>query len=319
MRVLVTGAAGFLGSHLCETLLQRGHNVLGVDNFYTGHTENLSVLFRYPSFDFLEQDICETFDPGPVDMILNFASPASPRDYLRLGIETLRVGSLGTENVLQVAEKYGARFLHASTSECYGDPLVHPQPESYWGHVNPIGPRSVYDEAKRFSEAVVMAYHRYRGVNTGLVRIFNTYGTRMQLHDGRVIPNFMAQAIRGEDLTVYGDGTQTRSFCYVSDEVEGILRLASSEEHQPVNIGNAIEFTMVECAEAVLDVTGSSSRIVFEPLPQDDPKQRQPDITLARNLLGWEPVVSLREGLALCLEYFQTKASVTEDAASERV
>jgi dTDP-glucose 4,6-dehydratase len=315
MRVLVTGAAGFVGSHLCETLLGQDHSVIGVDNFYTGNADNIALLYERPGFDFLEQDVCEPFDPGPVDLILNFASPASPRDYLRLGIETLRVGSVGTENMLQLAEKYGARFLHASTSECYGDPLVHPQPESYWGHVNPIGPRSVYDEAKRFSEAMVMAYHRYRNVNTALVRIFNTYGTRMQLHDGRVIPNFMAQALRGEDITVYGDGRQTRSFCYVSDEVAGILKLAASGEHMPVNIGNPIEFTMLECAETVLEVTRSSSRIVFEPLPQDDPKQRQPDITRARKLLGWEPKVDLREGLGLCLEYFRSRAGIPEDAA----
>jgi dTDP-glucose 4,6-dehydratase len=316
MKVLVTGAAGFVGSHLCETLLKQNHTVVGVDNFYTGNQDNVALLRKLRGFEFLERDICEPFDPGPVDLILNFASPASPRDYLRLGIETLRVGSVGTENMLQLAEKYDARFLHASTSECYGDPLVHPQPESYWGHVNPIGPRSVYDEAKRFSEAMVMAYHRYRGVNTALVRIFNTYGTRMQLHDGRVIPNFMTQAVRGEDLTVYGDGTQTRSFCYVSDEVDGILRLAASEEHLPVNIGNPIEFTMLECVEAVLEVTGSSSRVVFEPLPQDDPKQRRPDITRARKLLGWEPKVDLREGLELCLEYFRSKSSVEVDASS---
>jgi dTDP-glucose 4,6-dehydratase len=308
MKVLVTGAAGFVGSHLCETLLAEKHTVVGVDNFYTGNPDNIALLEKHAGFEFLEQDICEAFDPGPVDLILNFASPASPRDYLRLGIETLRVGSVGTENMLQLAEKYEARFLHASTSECYGDPLVHPQPESYWGHVNPIGPRSVYDEAKRFSEAMVMAYHRYRGVNTALVRIFNTYGTRMQLHDGRVIPNFMTQAVRGEDLTVYGDGKQTRSFCYVSDEVDGILKLAASDEHMPVNIGNPVEFTMLECVEAVLEVTGSSSRIVFEPLPQDDPKQRQPDITRARELLGWEPRIGLREGLALCLDYFRAHA-----------
>jgi dTDP-glucose 4,6-dehydratase len=314
MKVLVTGAAGFVGSHLCETLLKQNHSVVGVDNFYTGNHDNVALLRKFRGFEFLECDVCEPFDPGPVDLILNFASPASPRDYLRLGIETLRVGSVGTENMLQLAEKYDARFLHASTSECYGDPLVHPQPESYWGHVNPIGPRSVYDEAKRFSEAMVMAYHRYRGVNTALVRIFNTYGTRMQLHDGRVIPNFMTQAVRGEDLTVYGDGTQTRSFCYVSDEVDGILRLAASDEHLPVNIGNPVEFTMLECVEAVLEVTGSSSRVVFEPLPQDDPKQRRPDITRARKLLGWEPKVDLREGLGLCLEDFRSRSGIREAA-----
>jgi dTDP-glucose 4,6-dehydratase len=305
MKVLVTGAAGFVGSHLCATLLQRGDSVIGVDNLCTGSRINLAALAADSNFSFLEQDICEPFDPGQFDLALNFASPASPREYLRLGIETLRVGSVGTENILKLAEKYGARFLHASTSECYGDPLVHPQPENYWGNVNSIGPRSVYDEAKRYAESLVMAYHRYRGVNTALVRIFNTYGTRMQLDDGRVIPNFMAQALRGEDLTVYGNGTQTRSFCYVSDEVDGILRLAASEEHLPVNIGNPIEFTMLECAETVLQVTGSSSRIVHRDLPQDDPKQRQPDITRARDLLGWEPQIQLRAGLELTLDYFR--------------
>lgn len=316
MKVLVTGAAGFLGSHLCEMLLQRGDFVLGVDNLCTGSRENLASFENHANFSFLEHDICIPFDPGPVDLVLNFASPASPPEYLRLGIETLRVGSVGTENVLRIAEKYSARFLHASTSECYGDPQVHPQPESYWGHVNSIGPRSVYDEAKRFSESLVMAYHRYRGVDTGLVRIFNTYGSRMHIGDGRVIPNFMAQAIRGEDLTVYGDGTQTRSFCYVSDEVEGILRLAASEENLPVNIGNPVDFTMLECAECVLEVTRSSSRIVFRPLPQDDPKQRQPDISRARQLLGWEPSITLRQGLKLCLPYFEKAVAL---AARDRV
>jgi dTDP-glucose 4,6-dehydratase len=308
MRVLVTGAAGFVGSHLCETLLNRGDDVIGVDNFCTGVRENLASLASSPAFSFIEHDICLTFDPGKFDLALNFASPASPREYLRLGIETLRVGSIGTENVLQLAEKYGARFLHASTSECYGDPLVHPQPESYWGHVNPVGPRSVYDEAKRYAESLVMAYHRYRGVDTALVRIFNTYGTRMHVDDGRVIPNFMAQALRGEDLTVYGDGSQTRSFCYVTDEVDGILRLAASGEHMPVNVGNPVEFTMLECAEAVLEVTGSKSQIMFCPLPQDDPQQRQPDITRARELLGWEPKIDLRTGLRLSMEYFRAIA-----------
>jgi dTDP-glucose 4,6-dehydratase len=308
MKVLVTGAAGFVGSHLCETLLSRGHSVIGVDNCCTGTRDNVEGLSDKAAFTFVEHDICDPFDPGAFDLALNFASPASPREYLRLGIETLRVGSVGTENVLQLAEKYGARFLHASTSECYGDPHVHPQPESYWGNVNSIGPRSVYDEAKRYAESLVMAYHRYRGVNTALVRIFNTYGTRMQVDDGRVIPNFMAQALRGEDITIYGDGTQTRSFCYVSDEVDGILRLAASDEHLPVNIGNPVEFTMLECAEAVLAVTGSASSIVFRPLPQDDPKQRQPDITRARTILGWEPGVSLKDGLALTLPYFRKVA-----------
>jgi dTDP-glucose 4,6-dehydratase len=307
-RVLVTGAAGFIGSHLCELLLDRGHQVTGVDNLATGSEENLRLLQSHAGFRFISQDICESFDPGPVDLVLNFASPASPREYLRLGIETLRVGSVGTENALKVAEKYNAVFLHASTSECYGDPLVHPQTEDYWGHVNPIGPRSVYDEAKRYAEALVMAYHRYRNVNTHLVRIFNTYGPRMQINDGRVIPNFMTQALRGEDITIYGDGTQTRSFCYVSDEIDGILRLAESKEHNPVNIGNPVEFTMLECATAVIEVTGSVSNIEFCPLPQDDPKQRRPDITRARTLLGWEPKINLRQGLELSMPYFQQRA-----------
>ncbi len=263
MRTLVTGAAGFLGSHLSQELLRRGHSVIGVDNLCTGSLNNLAGFVDHPGFIFLEHDICVPFDPGPFDLVLNFASPASPREYARLGIETLRVGAIGTENVLRLAKEYRARFVQASTSECYGDPLVHPQDESYWGNVNPIGPRSVYDEAKRYAESLVMAYHRYYGVDTGLVRIFNTYGSRMQIDDGRVIPNFMAQALRGEPLTIYGDGSQTRSFCYVDDEVRGILLLADSEEHLPVNIGNPAEFTLLECAERVLEVTGSSSRLTL--------------------------------------------------------
>lgn len=301
----MTGAAGFLGSHLCDALLGEGRRVLGIDNFCTGKRENLAHLARESRFELIEQDVCEPFDCGPVDFVFNFASPASPVDYLRLGLETLRVGSQGTENALEVAAKYGAKFLHASTSECYGDPREHPQPESYWGHVNPVGPRSVYDEAKRFGEALVMAYHRYKGVNTRLVRIFNTYGPRLQSGDGRVISNLMTQALRGEDLTVYGDGSQTRSFCYVSDEVEGILRLARSEEHLPVNIGNPEEWTILDCAREVLKVTGSGSRIRYAPLPEDDPVQRRPDIGKARELLGWEPKIDLRTGLGLSLEYFK--------------
>jgi dTDP-glucose 4,6-dehydratase len=319
MRVLVSGAAGFVGSHLCETLLGRGDTVVGVDNLCTGSRHNLAAFASDPRFQFVEHDICSPLlgtaaDAGPFDLVLNFASPASPREYLRLGIETLRVGSVGTENMLELAHKYGARFLHASTSECYGDPLVHPQPESYWGHVNSIGPRSVYDEAKRYAESLVMAYHRYRGVDTALVRIFNTYGTRMQVDDGRVIPNFMAQALRGEDITIYGDGTQTRSFCYVSDEVDGILRLAASGYNLPMNIGNPVEFTMLECAEAVLEVTGSGSRIVHRDLPQDDPRQRKPDITLATQVLGWQPKIALKQGLQLSLGYFREVALGTAHA-----
>lgn len=304
-RIAVTGAAGFLGSHLTDALLGKGYSVVGIDNQATGTQANLAHLRSEPRFEFIEQDICEPFDPGAVDYIFNFASPASPVDYARLGPETLLVGSAGTVNTLNLARKYKAGYLHASTSECYGDPEVHPQVESYWGRVNPIGPRSVYDEAKRFSEAAVTAWNRYYGVNTHLVRIFNTYGPRLQANDGRVISNFMMQALAGKPLTVYGDGMQTRSFCYVSDLVEGILRLSESDEHTPVNIGNPGEFTMIECAKEVLAVTGSKSEIVFEPLPQDDPTRRKPDITKARTLLGWEPKVALREGLEKSLEYFR--------------
>ena len=304
-RILVTGAAGFLGSHLTDALLAQGNTVLGVDNLATGDTANLAHLSNESRFIFLEQDICREFDSGHVDFIFNFASPASPVDYAKLGPETLLVGSAGTVNMLNLARQHGAGFLHASTSECYGDPEVHPQVESYWGRVNPIGPRSVYDEAKRFSEATVMAWHRYYGVNTHLVRIFNTYGPRLQANDGRVISNFMMQALRGEPLTIYGDGRQTRSFCYVSDLIEGILRLAASDEHEPVNIGNPGEFTMLECAQEVLAVTGSKSDIHFGPLPQDDPARRRPDITKAKTLLRWEPKVPLREGLERSLDYFR--------------
>ncbi len=305
MRALITGAAGFLGSHLTDALIAEGHTVLGADNLCTGSMKNLEHLEREPRFEFLEQDICQPFDPGPVDYVFNFASPASPVDYSRLGIETLMVGSAGTKNTLDIAKKYSAKFLHASTSECYGDPIEHPQTEEYWGHVNPIGPRSVYDEAKRFSEAMVMAYHRYHGVDTRLVRIFNTYGPRLQKYDGRVISNLMIQALKGEDLTIYGEGEQTRSFCYVSDEIEGILGLSRTDEHLPVNVGNPTEWTIFECAKAVLRVTGSKSKITFRPLPQDDPIQRQPDISKARRLFGWEPKIDLETGLKLSLEYFR--------------
>jgi dTDP-glucose 4,6-dehydratase len=304
-RILVTGAAGFLGSHLCDYLLREGHSVVGVDNFSTGTPENITHLTDESLFSFIRHDIVCPFDPGRVDFVFNFASPASPGDYARLGVETLLVGSAGTVNTLDIARKYGAGYLHASTSECYGDPEVHPQVETYWGHVNPIGPRSVYDEAKRFSEAAVMAYHRYYGVSTRLVRIFNTYGPRLQVNDGRVISNFLIQALRGEPLTIYGDGSQTRSFCYVSDLIDGIVRLAQSNEHLPMNIGNPEEFTIHECAREILDVTGSKSEIVFLPLPTDDPTRRRPDITKARMLLGWEPKVKLREGLERSLGYFR--------------
>lgn len=305
VRVLVTGAAGFLGSHLCDALIAAGNTVLGVDNLSTGRVRNLEQLSSEPRFELVEHDICRPFDFGPVGLVFNFASPASPVDYLRLGIETLRVGSEGTRNALEVARKYDAGFLHASTSECYGDPEEHPQSETYWGNVNPIGPRSVYDEAKRFSEALVMAYHRYHGVDTHLVRIFNTYGPRLQSSDGRVISNLMTQALLGEDLTIYGDGSQTRSFCYVSDEIDGILRLGRSDEHLPVNIGNPQEWTILECAQEILSVTGSSSAIRFEPLPEDDPTQRRPDISKAKSLLRWEPKIDLRSGLQLALSYFR--------------
>ncbi|HEX4155922.1 MAG TPA: UDP-glucuronic acid decarboxylase family protein [Acidobacteriaceae bacterium] len=308
-RILVTGAAGFLGSHLCDALLAEGHEIVGVDNLSTGSLANLKHLEREPRFRFEQADICEPLEVGRIGYVFNFASPASPVDYMRLGIETLRAGSAGTLNTLEIAKRYGAGYLHASTSECYGDPEVHPQVESYWGRVNPIGPRSVYDEAKRFSEAAVMAWHRYYGVNTHMVRIFNTYGPRLQANDGRVISNFMMQALRGEPLTIYGDGQQTRSFCYVADLIEGILRLAVSNEHGPVNIGNPGEFTMLECAREVLAVTGSKQELVHMPLPKDDPARRRPDITKAKALLGWEPKVPLREGLARSLEYFKACAA----------
>lgn len=305
MRVLVTGGAGFLGSHLCDALLAEGHSVVAVDNLITGSETNIAHLAKDTRFEFIKADINQPFDAGRVDLILNFASPASPEDYMKHGLETLKTGSYGLFNTLELARKYGARFLQASTSECYGDPLIHPQTEAYWGNVNPVGPRSVYDEAKRFAEAVTMAYHRYHRVNAGMVRIFNTYGPRLQLNDGRVISNLMKQALRDEPLTVYGDGSQTRSFCYVSDEVEGILRLARSEAHEPVNIGNPAEFTILECAHLVLKITGAKGPISFAPLPQDDPKQRKPDISRARALLNWEPQIDLETGLKLSLDYFR--------------
>jgi dTDP-glucose 4,6-dehydratase len=315
-RALVTGGAGFLGSHLCDALLGEGWRVVVVDNLLTGRRSNLAHLRNDSRFEFVEKDICEPFDAGHVDYVFHFASPASPVDYTVHGIPTLKVGSLGTFHALDVAHKYNAKYLVSSTSECYGDPLEHPQKETYWGNVNSIGPRSVYDEAKRFTEAVTMAYHRYHKVDTRIVRIFNTYGPRMQLNDGRVVPNFMKQALRGEDLTVYGDGSQTRSFCYVSDEIDGFVRLAESAEHLPVNIGSPNEFTILECAEHVLKVTGSKSKIRHEPLPQDDPKQRRPDITKARQLLGWEPKVDLETGLRMSLDYFRT--ALAEEVAVKR-
>ncbi|MHB8302641.1 MAG: nucleotide sugar dehydrogenase [Acidobacteriaceae bacterium] len=310
-RVLLTGAAGFLGSHLADRLIADGHYVLGVDDLSTGSLQNVAHLDNEPRFDLIEHTTCEVFDPGPVDFIFNFASPASPPQYMRLGIPTLRAGSVGTMNMLELASKYGAKFLHASTSECYGTPEVHPQPESYWGHVNPVGPRSVYDEAKRFGEAAVMAYRTHHQVDTRLVRIFNTYGPRMQPDDGRVISNFVMQALRGEPVTVYGDGSHTRSFCYVTDLVEGIVRLSKSQEALPVNLGNPVEETVLSCARRIIALAGSRSQVRFEPLPQDDPPRRQPDIAKARQLLGWEPVVSLDRGLSETIAYFR---ALTEKA-----
>ena len=316
LRTLVTGGAGFVGSHLCDALLAEGHSVVAADNLLTGRLSNLAHLKNEPRFEFLQQDVCQPFDPGHFDFVFHFASPASPVDYANHGIETLQVGSAGTFNALEVARRSNAVFLLASTSECYGDPLEHPQRETYWGNVNPIGPRSVYDEAKRFAEAATTAYRRYHKVDTRIVRIFNTYGPRMQINDGRVIPNFMRQALRGEDLTVYGAGDQTRSFCYVSDEVEGILRLSRSQEPLPVNIGNPTEFTILECARQILQVTDSRSAICYEPLPKDDPKQRRPDITKARTLLGWEPRIQLVQGLQMSLEYFRQEVAALELSTS---
>ncbi len=300
MRILITGAAGFLGSHLCDRFLAEGHEVVGMDNFITGSPDNLAHLFGREAFHFIEQDVTEfIYVEGPVDGILHFASPASPVDYLELPIPTLKVGSLGTHKALGLAKAKGARFLLASTSEVYGDPQVHPQPESYWGNVNPIGPRGVYDEAKRYAEALTMAYHRQQGVDTCIARIFNTYGPRMRSHDGRAIPTFMRQALENKPITVFGDGSQTRSFCYVDDLVRGLHLLATSGEHLPVNLGNPEEMTLLELAQAVVRSTGSRSEIVFEALPVDDPQVRQPDITRARAILGWEPTASLDEGLRL--------------------
>ena len=316
LRIMVTGAAGFLGSHLCDALLAEGHTVIGVDNLLTGSLRNLAHLDGESRFSFLQQNICSPFDSGEIDYIFDFASPASPIDYMEHGIETLEVGSLGVFNLLELAKKHRATFFLASTSECYGDPLEHPQKETYWGHVNPVGPRSVYDESKRFAEAVTTAYRRYHKVDVRIVRIFNTYGPRLQMNDGRVISNFMKQALRGEDLTVYGDGSQTRSFCYASDEIEGILRLAWSEEQEPTNIGNPGEFTILECAKEVLAVTKSKSGIQYLPLPQDDPKQRCPDITKARTLLAWEPKIDLRQGLQLSLDYFRTEVESERSVAN---
>lgn len=306
MRVLITGAAGFLGSHLVDRFLTEGHEVVGLDNFITGNPDNIAHLTGHPRFEFLRHNISTyTYIPGHLDGVLHFASPASPVDYLEHPIATLKVGALGTHHALGLAKAKGARFFLASTSEVYGDPLVHPQPESYWGNVNPIGPRGVYDEAKRFAEAMTMAYHRSHGIDTRIVRIFNTYGPRMRPRDGRVVSNFIVQALTGEPLTIYGDGTQTRSFCYVDDEIDGIYRLFMHGDAQPTNIGNPNEFTVRQLAELVVEVTGSRSEIVHCPLPEDDPKVRQPDITRARTMLGWEPKVGLREGVVQTVAYFR--------------
>ena len=306
MRVLITGAAGFLGSHLCDRFLREGHEVVGLDNFITGHADNIAHLMGNERFSFLRHNISEyTYVAGPLDGVLHFASPASPIDYLELPIQTLKVGSLGTHNALGLAKSKGARFFLASTSEVYGDPLIHPQVESYWGNVNPIGPRGVYDEAKRFAEAITMAYHRFHGVDTRIVRIFNTYGPRMRPRDGRVVSNFIVQALNGEPITIYGDGSQTRSFCFADDEVEGLYQLYMKGEANPCNIGNPDEYTVKQLAEIVVELTGSSAPIVYQPLPEDDPKVRRPDITRARKMLGWEPKIDVRTGVQRTIEYFR--------------
>jgi dTDP-glucose 4,6-dehydratase len=311
MRTLVTGGAGFLGSHLCDRLIQEDHEVICMDNLITGDTDNIAHLSGNKNFRFIKYDVTEyIFLDGPLDNILHFASPASPIDYLELPIQTLKVGSLGTHKALGLAKAKKARFLLASTSEVYGDPLIHPQPEAYYGNVNPIGPRGVYDEAKRFAEALTMAYHRYHGVDTRIVRIFNTYGPRMRLNDGRVVPSFLHQALTGENLTVFGDGMQTRSFCYVSDLIEGIYRLLCSAINDPVNIGNPVEMTIMDFAKKIHEVAGGNGEIIFKPLPQDDPKVRQPDITKAKGLLGWSPKVSLDEGIRETLNYYKKKLNI---------
>src|SRR5450432_905191 len=304
-RALVTGGAGFLGSHLCDALLAEGYSVIVVDNLLTGRMANIEHLRRDASFEFLQRDINQPFDCGEVNYVFHFACPASPVDYMIHGIDTLKVGSLGTMHALEIAQKYHAKYLVASTSECYGDPLVHPQKEDYWGNVNPIGPRSVYDEAKRFAEAMTMAYHRYHNVDTKIVRIFDTYGPRMRLRDGRVVPAFIGQALTKTPLTIFGDGSQTRSFCYVSDLIDGIFRLAMSDFHEPVNIGNPREMTIKQFAEEIIRITGTKSQIEYKPLPVDDPKVRQPDIGRARKVLGWEPRVQFEEGIGRTIEYFR--------------
>jgi dTDP-glucose 4,6-dehydratase len=315
LRAVITGGAGFLGSHLCDYLIGRGWDVLSLDNLVTGNEGNVGHLTKHRQFRMVRHDVSQYIEvAGPVDYVLHFASPASPVDYLKLPIQTLKVGALGTHNSLGLAMAKKARYLLASTSECYGDPQISPQPESYWGHVNPIGPRGVYDEAKRYAEAMVMAYHRFHGVDTHIVRIFNTYGPRMRLNDGRALPNFVYQALMGQPITVYGDGKQTRSFCYVSDLVEGIYRLMNSDEHEPVNIGNPQEITILEFAERIRKLLESEVPIVFKPLPQDDPKQRCPDIGKAKRLLGWQPKVNLEEGLRLTLDFFRQQVAAEQSA-----
>jgi dTDP-glucose 4,6-dehydratase len=316
MRILITGAAGFLGSHLCDRFIAEGHHVIGMDNFLTGSPDNIAHLAGDSRFDFVEHDVTEYIEVrGRLDGVLHFASPASPVDYLELPIQTLKVGSLGTHKTVGLAKEKGARYLLASTSEVYGDPQVHPQPETYWGHVNPVGPRGVYDEAKRFAEAMVMAYRRFHRIDTRIVRIFNTYGPRMRPNDGRVVSNFVVQALRGDPLTIYGDGSQTRSFCFASDEVDGIYRLFRSDYPDPVNIGNPDEFTVLELARTVLALTSSESSIVNQPLPADDPKVRRPDISVARRELEWEPKVNLQEGLELTIPYFRERLARTTESA----
>ncbi|MHB1920932.1 MAG: UDP-glucuronic acid decarboxylase family protein [Chitinophagaceae bacterium] len=310
-RILITGAAGFLGSHLCDRFIQEDYQVLAMDNLLTGNIKNIEHLFPLKSFEYFHHDVTKYVHvPGNLDYILHFASPASPIDYLKKPIQTLKVGSLGTHNLLGLAKEKKARILVASTSEVYGDPNIHPQPEEYWGNVNPVGPRGVYDEAKRFMEAITMSYHNFHGLQTRIIRIFNTYGPRMRLDDGRALPAFLSQALTGQDLTVFGDGSQTRSFCYVDDLVEGIYRLLLSDYHLPVNIGNPDEISLLQFAQEILELTGSQQKIIFEPLPKDDPRQRKPDITKAKTLLGWEPRVNRKEGLKITLEYFKKELGI---------
>jgi dTDP-glucose 4,6-dehydratase len=320
LRVIVSGAAGFIGSHFCDRLLAEGHTVVGLDNLMTGSIENIAHIASSAPFHFLRQDVTVPLDAtgfgGPIDAVVHMASPASPKDYLAHPIETLHVGSMGTHNMLEVAKAHNARFLLTSTSECYGDPQVHPQVETYWGNVNPVGPRSCYDESKRYAEAITMAYHRAHDVRTNIARIFNTYGPRMKLNDGRVVPAFLDQALRGEPLTTFGNGSQTRSFCYVSDLVDGLYRLMNSDERYPVNLGNPLEMTIRQFAERIIDMTGSGSKIVRLPLPEDDPKQRKPDISKAKRILGWEPKVSLEEGLRATADYFRPRIPAATSRSS---